>query len=128
MEDEALKEQYHKAAYRKGHTSGFAMAVADYFKAPTVEEVDLSNYSGAENEPIRIVAVDDFQVAEVDVEVLDGDNQVLESGVAVQEDPLTWIYTTQQNLGLVAGNQIRAIAKDLPGNVGELVQEVPEND
>lgn len=45
--------------------------MADFFNAPSVDEVDLSAYTGAVGDEIIIMASDDFDVQGVDVSLSD---------------------------------------------------------
>ena len=47
------------------------VAVADFFHAPEIEEVDLEGYSGKTGELIRVKARDDVQVTRVAVLISD---------------------------------------------------------
>jgi hypothetical protein len=51
---------------------------------PSVNEVDLSAYSGAVGDAIIIMASDDFAVLGVDVGLSDGNGAPIESGAAIE--------------------------------------------
>jgi hypothetical protein len=93
--------------------SPYNVAIADWFNAPTIHELDVSAWTGQIGQIIRIRAVDDVQVTQVNVVITDDANLVLEQGAAVQVDGSWWTYTTTTN-GL--GAKIMATAYDLPGN------------
>jgi hypothetical protein len=98
----------------------FSLMVADFFKAPMVDEVSVSGYTGQAGETIVMQAHDDFEVTGVTVSIRDAGGQAVENGVAVQNPPNSgrWIYTTTQTVSNVSGVQVTATASDRPGNVG----------
>ena len=92
------------------------MAVADWFKAPTVHEIDISGWSGEIGQTIQVNAQDDTYVAKVHVVVRD-ENGILEEGEAVPGDGLWWNYTTTATAQ--DGPRVIVTARDLPGNLAE---------
>ncbi|MCB9418920.1 MAG: hypothetical protein H6667_03905 [Ardenticatenaceae bacterium] len=120
MADAETKALYAEAAKAKGKPV-FSLTVADFFNAPTVNEVDLSGYSGAVGDVIVIQATDDFDVAAVAVVLTDADGNAIESGAAV-ETPVNsgrWIYTAQTAVTTGTTVRIGVTATDRPGGVGE---------
>ncbi len=100
--------------------SAYNIAMADWFHAPEVLEIDLSTWSGQAGQIIRIKAIDDVLVTKVLVAITDGENAVLEQGAATQADGLWWEYTTTL---MVSGNlKVRASAQDLPGHIAEMTK------
>lgn len=116
--NEALKAAY-KAASKPGRTA-YNTALADYFKAPEIKEIDRSQYTGQPNSIIRINAIDDFRVESVYVSLFNQAGDIIEQGHAVA-DPEShfWIYTAVSLNQDVPGCIVRVQAKDLPGNVTE---------
>ena len=114
--NEALKAAY-KAASKPGRTA-YNTALADFFKAPEIREIDRSQYTGQPNSIIRIDAIDNFRVASVNVILLNQAGDILEQGEAVT-DPNShyWIYTAVNLNQDVAGSTVRVQAADLPGNL-----------
>lgn len=99
--------------------SPFNVAVADFFHAPEILDIDVSAWNGDAGDVIRIQAQDNVQVSQVTVVILDASNAVVEQGAAVrQTDPRWWHYTTTGDTS--NGTQIVATARDLPGNLAEL--------
>ena len=98
--------------------SAYNVAVADWFHAPEIGEIDLSGWTGQAGEPIRIEALDDVLVKRVTVIITDAEGVLIEQGAATQEeDSLWWVYTTTQ---AAAGQpKVIAVAQDLPGHVGQ---------
>lgn len=102
--------------------SGYNVAIADWFHEPEVDEIDLSGWTGQAGQSIRIKALDDVKVERVTVLITDEADVLIEQGAAVQEDGLWWVYTTTQ----AASGQpkVMAVARDLPGNIGQLVAQL----
>jgi hypothetical protein len=68
MADPETKAIYENAAAAKGKPL-FSLMIADFFNAPSVDEVDVSGYSGKAGDTIRIRAHDDFDVTGVNVAI-----------------------------------------------------------
>ena len=119
MEDPAKKTAYREKA--KPGESAYNVAVADYFNAPHIEDVDVSEYTGQPGTIITIKAVDDFAVIKVDVHIASSTGTLIEEGGAlvVADDPLTWIYTATATNPSLTGDKITVTAWDNPGNKGE---------
>ncbi|KYP12948.1 hypothetical protein, partial [Flavihumibacter sp. CACIAM 22H1] len=119
-----------KAAYADKKAKGvtaFNRALRDYLKAPLVKEIDAGAYTGLAGSPIRITAVDDFRVASVSISIYSATGSLIEEGEASM-NPINhnkWTYTAQQDISLLSGCMIRAIAKDLPENTGMLELLLP---
>jgi hypothetical protein len=95
------------------------VAMADWFHAPEIPEVDTSAWTGAVGQVIRIQAVDDVKVTQVNVVITDNLDAVLEQGAAVQAEGAWWNYTTTTTAENNA--KIVATARDLPGNIKEVI-------
>ena len=124
LADPATKTLYEKAAKAKGQPV-FSLTVADFFNAPSVDEVDLSGYGGAAGDKIVIKASDDFEVLGVNVALTNGDGSPLESGAAI-ETPVKsgrWVYTATSAVTTGTTVRIAVIASDRPGGKGEAAQE-----
>jgi len=118
MVDEAAKADYADRA--GGMKSAYNVAVADFFHAPDIDEIDLSGYSGSIGDPIRVRAIDDFKVVEVFVRILNADGSLVEEGNAVQSDNLLdWIYSATAVNETLEGDKIIVRASDKPGNIKE---------
>jgi hypothetical protein len=114
MADPATKAEYTAKAKAKG-TPVFALAVADFFHAPAVDEIDLSHYTGQPGETIHIRASDDFEVAGVSVAIHNASGTVLEQGAAVAGAD-GWNYTATTSLPTGQTVSIDVTATDRPGN------------
>lgn len=101
--------------------SAYNVAMADWFHAPEVGEIDAEGWSGQEGEVIRVRAVDDVQVTQVTVLITDGGGNVLDQGPATNAGGGWWTYTTQA--ATPGASRIVASARDLPGNVTQLEWE-----
>ncbi len=101
--------------------SAYILAVRDYYKAPTVDSIDASAYTGLAGETIRILATDDFKVIALKVSIRSAAGAVLESGNAVlHPNGVDWVYTATVANQPLAGSKIVATAYDLPDNSGTL--------
>jgi hypothetical protein len=115
VESPETGEKY-KAAAKKLQTP-VNVAVADFFNAPDIENIDLTEYSGNEGDKIRITVSDDFAVKYVKVRIINADGSLVEEGEAVLSAGDLWIYTAVQNNENLSGDKIVITASDLPGNV-----------
>lgn len=98
--------------------SAYNVAVADWFHAPEVLEIDMSAWDGAIGQIIRVKVIDDVQVTQVNIVITDEQGDVLEQGAANHEDGLWWHYTTTDTAS--GTPRVVASAQDLPGNIGQL--------
>jgi hypothetical protein len=69
--------------------------------------------------------VDDYQVAQVQVTILNADGSLVEQGDAVkQENEVDWLYTATANNDSTHGDKIVIQATDTPGNIAELEESL----
>ena len=124
MADAETKAIYEEAAKARGKPV-FSLTVADFFNAPTIDEVDLSSYTGSVGDEIVIVARDDFGVAEVGVSLADGDGNPIESGEAVESPAGSgrWVYAASAAVGAGTTVRIAVTAADRPGGTAEAEEE-----
>ena len=118
MADPQVKAQYVKVAKAKGQRL-FSLVVADFFNAPTVDDVELDGYTGQVGDEIIVLAHDDFIVSSVHVEVSDASQAVIESGAA-SEFPAgsgRWVYAATVNVAASTQVTVRVVATDRPGGV-----------
>lgn len=101
----------------------YNVAMADWFHAPEILEIDVSGWNGAVGEVIRVKASDDVEVTQVSLVITDAQGVVIEQGGAVREGGLWWQYTTTQPAS--GTPRVVASARDLPGNITNL--EVPSS-
>jgi NADH dehydrogenase/NADH:ubiquinone oxidoreductase subunit G len=114
---EETKELYAKAAKKKKGLSAYNVAVADYLNAPDIKNIDLSEYTNEAGSKIKIIAVDDFMVKSVSVEIYSMDGSLMENGDAENVAGGLWVYTTVQNNPNLESAKIVVSASDLPGNI-----------
>ncbi len=95
----------------------YNVAIADWYHAPEIKEVDASAWNGAVGQVIRIQAVDDVKVMQVNVVITDNLGAVLEQGAAMQAEGAWWQYMTTATAP--DSPRIVATARDLPGNIAE---------
>lgn len=115
---EALQNPALKAAYKAvcvGHQNPRNLAIRDAMRAPVVERVDLSGYSGKAGQVVRIQATDDFRVVEVSVCVSNCLGEVIEEGNA-DLDANGWCYTARTEVAPGQSVLLTVRAKDTPGN------------
>jgi hypothetical protein len=106
--------------YAKKATAGqsaFNVAVADFFNAPNIQEIDISAYTGQVGSLIRVRATDDFNVADVFVHITNADGSLVEEGAALlQSNGVDWVYTATKQNDSFAGDKITVTVTDIPRN------------
>ena len=116
MADPDTGAAYNQAA-KKGQ-SGYNVAVADFFHAPDIHKVDVSGYTGAPGDIIRIQVTDNFMVKEVTVAITNADGSLVEEGNATPDaGGYYWTYTATAANDNLDGDKIEITVSDLPGNV-----------
>lgn len=119
----ALAEPDKRAGYTQSATmtqTAYNVAVADFFHAPDIKDVDLSKYTGKTGDTIIIRATDDFKVMEVSVAIYNSDGTEVEHGLAVlSTNGVDWVYTAKAENPSLTGDRIVIRASDMPGNVTE---------
>jgi hypothetical protein len=123
VSDPQIKAEYQAAAKPGQHA--YNVAVADFFHAPDIEEVDLSSYSGQVGNEIRIKATDDFGVQQVSVRIENADATLVEEGQAIlSSDGLLWIYTATAANESMSGDKITVTATDRARNISREEQSM----
>lgn len=114
MADAALRPLYEEAARRK-NVPVFSVTVADYFNAPVIGEIDLSQYTGARDSVITVPATDDFGVQSMQVIISDDQGNHIESGAAQEtaQGSGRWVYIAQSS-PVASTLVVKAIATDRP--------------
>jgi len=113
--DPAKKASYNDAT--TGGQTGYNVAVADFFHAPEIMEVNVNGYTGKTGGTITVKATDDFKVTEVNVAIYNADGSEVEHGLAVLSvNGVEWIYTATVDNASLDGDKIVVQASDLPGN------------
>jgi hypothetical protein len=124
MSDPEAKAEY-EAKKSDKYNSAYAIAVADFLKAPEIEEVDLSAFHGHVGDVIKVKAKDDFKVMSVSVDLFDLNGAKAEGGMAVEDKKdLNWNYTLTTEIASLTGTKIVVKASDKPGHVTEKEQTV----
>ena len=98
----------------------YNVAMADWFHAPQILDVDLAAWSGQAGQAIRIKALDDVQVTKVTVLISDENDTLIEQGEATRADGLWWQYITTAAAG--GSPKVLASAQDLPGHIAEMTK------
>lgn len=115
VNDVDLAAFYQKFA--KPGTSAYNLALADFCKAPEIRLIDIDNYLGQIGDNIRVRAIDNFRVVEVNIFIYDATGNLIESGLAIlSANSVDWFYQTTVANGNLAGTKIVATAADVPGN------------
>ncbi|MFH1081438.1 MAG: hypothetical protein V1766_14480, partial [Pseudomonadota bacterium] len=100
--------------------SPYLVAMSDYLRSPSVDEIDVEKYAGNPGDLVRVQASDDFKVTEVSLRIIDANGDVIEAGPC-QLDTLGiwWEYTATVTVASLPGVEIIATARDIPGHTGE---------
>jgi hypothetical protein len=113
--DPALKLEY-ELRTKPGQTA-YNLAIADFFKAPVIGEIDNTGYSGQTGSTIKVPVTDDFKVVSVKVKIENTDGTLVEEGDAIlQNDGLHRTYTSTQTNSSLTGDIITVTAFDMPGH------------
>ena len=119
MADPAGMGAAYSQAAKKGQT-GYNVAVADFFHAPDIQNIDVSGYTGHPGDIIRIEVSDDFSVKEVKLTITNADGSLVEECFATPDAiGYLWIYTATATNDSLAGDKIEITVSDLPGNVSQ---------
>ena len=106
--------------------SAYNVAVADYFNAPEIHDIDIDAYTGAIGSKIQIKVTDDIMVKTVKISITNSNGTLVEDGFAVQDaDGLHWTYTATQANAPLSGDKVTATATDLPANMTVLDKLLP---
>src|SRR5437762_2183452 len=94
----AIRAVYAPKAKEK-HLPVFALMVADFFKPPVIDEVDLSAYTGQTGQVIRVRATDDFEVTGVSVQMKEPETgEPIDGGNAEKASDGAWVFTAQSTI------------------------------
>ena len=98
--------------------TAYNVALADWFVAPKVLQINVDHWTGRPGQIIRVKARDNVRVVKVLVMIRDGEGNVLEAGEAVQMEAGSawWHYTTTTTVALTPFPNVKAVARDMPGN------------
>ncbi|HOX81758.1 MAG TPA: hypothetical protein PLJ60_19770 [Chryseolinea sp.] len=116
MKNPAIRAEYQQSA-KKRESNAFAIALGDFLKPPSIDQIKTDGYTGKVNDIIAIQASDDFKVAAVKVAIRLPNDVLHESGVATFDgQALDWKYSITVANASVTGTKIQVIAMDYPGN------------
>ena len=103
---------------KRTRTTAYYIALADWFSSPRVLEINVDDWTGETGQTIRVKARDHVKVERVSLVIRDAEENVLESGEAVQSKAGSpwWNYTTQSVVKMTPFPIVEAIAQDLAGN------------
>jgi len=117
----AVADPTTKALYAQKTSAGqsaFNVAVADFFNAPNIQEIDVTAYTGQIGSTIRIRAIDDFTVESITVHIVNGDGSLVEDGSAIlQANGVDWLFTATKLNESLDGDKITVTVSDIPQNV-----------
>ena len=116
LQNAALKKVYADQAAKRPGVSAYAMAVADYLKAPIIDHIDTSAYTGVSSgEKISIEVANASKVMTVKVKIVAANNSAVEGSATLSEGK--WVYTTTAINAALSGSKVLITATDRPGNV-----------
>jgi len=117
LADEATRAFYEALAEER-NTTARAVCMGDYLNAPTLEDLDFSQYHGQVGDRIRITTCDDVGVVKVNVKLTRIDGRLIEYGQASEQRAGSgnWEYVATVPVPLGTDIRISAQAFDRPGN------------
>jgi len=126
LADPTIRTFYEEAAKSK-NMPVFALTIADFFNAPTIETVDVSAYNGQVGSLIYMLTSDDLGVVSVRVSITNDQGAILENGAAIEtaEGTGRWVYTATQAVAAGEDVVVNVIATDRPG--GTAVRSNPKS-
>lgn len=114
-----LKTAYQKVALRG--QSAQNVAFKDAYFGPVILGLLTQGYTGGIGNIIVVHAQDNFKVNNVTVSIRNSNDELIEAGAAsMNEDGISWTYTTTQANPNLSGTKIKASAFDIPENEGTL--------
>lgn len=118
MADPLSKAEYKAKA--KGMQKAHNVAIADFYNAPEIRKVETADISTTQM--LTILAIDDFKVVDVSVEIYDVEGVLLEQGHAVEKMEWVWVYKISIPIDSLTKLRLLVAAFDKPGN--KTTQEV----
>jgi hypothetical protein len=109
---------YYEVCAKEKDTPIFALAVGDYLNAPSMDELDLSEYKGQIGDPIAITTYDDVGVVSLEVTLTTVDGTPIEKGQAIEAKARSgnWVYTATTQVANGSDIFIEAEGFDRAGN------------
>jgi hypothetical protein len=118
LSDPLKRERYRTlAAARKCPPN--ALLISNFLNPPVLDHLELTDFQGRLNDPIRVLASDGIEVTAVTITVRRADGTVIESGSAARDHDV-WVYrcsTSAVGEGLV---QIEVAAQNRAGAIGKV--------
>jgi len=107
---------------KHGATHSHALRGESDLNAPSIDEVDVSDYTGAQGSPIYIRTEDDFAIQRVQVAVAGTDGAQLEAGEASLEAGGTgrWVYRAGSTIPTGTDVRISVTSTDRPGSAATM--------
>jgi hypothetical protein len=94
----------------------YNLAVADYCKAPDIENIDAAAYNGSIGSLIKIAATDNGKVDALNVRIERSNGSLVEEGQATDfGDGLHFVFSASATNTSLAGSIITITARDLAG-------------
>ena len=115
LADAAARKLYEDAAAKKGKPV-FSMVMADFLNAPSIDEVDVSEYTGAAGSSIFIRTEDDFMIDRVAVSISDVNGAQLEAGEAALQPDGRFVYAATSTVPAGMNVRISVTVTDRPGS------------
>jgi hypothetical protein len=125
MADPQVRALY-EAQAKKRKQPIFSVMIENFFKPPSLEEIDMSAYTGQPGSTIGVRASDDFDVMSVGVAIFDASNAPIENGAAVQSatDSGRWVYTLTTTIASGTHIRVEVTATDRPGHKTTRVENI----
>ena len=114
----ALAAVYAPAARSRG-VAPYHVALKDFLNPPEVTDIDLRTLPTPAAGPIRVSAIDDFQVVQVWLSLRTTEDQMIEEGAATLDlESGQWLYHLQTEIVRGQTVVVTATATDRPGHHG----------
>lgn len=123
LSDPAARALYETIALAK-ESNPYLVAITDFLVKPRFEPLDLAEYKGQIGDTIRIRAVDDIGLTDVDVTLSANDGTQIETGKAIEDGIHTghWTYTATAYVALGADIFIELVGFDHAGNKAQITE------
>ena len=123
LEIPAMREFYERIATERD-SKPYTVAFTDFLVEPSFKPLDLSGYKGEVGNLIKIRAVDDIGLAEVEVTLTAIDGTQLEKGKAIESGVGTgqWTYIASTPVSLGADIFIKVVGYDHAGTKAQITE------
>jgi hypothetical protein len=115
---------FYETIAQERDSNAYAVAFTDFLVLPEFKPLNLSEYKGRVGDPIRIRAVDDIGLADVEVTLTANDGTQIEQGKAVEDGIRTgyWTYTATQPVLLGSDIFIKVVGCDHAGTRAQITE------